>query len=94
VSIADAWVSTWVSQVQQGPDWRAGRLAVVVTFDEAEKSSDNTVLTVVIAPGLHAVRAHADLTHQSWTRWMSDLAGSAAPAGSTSARSLGTAFGL
>ena len=94
VSIADAWVSAWVSQVLQGPDWRAGRLAVVVTFDEAEKSSDNTVLTVVIAPGLHAVRADADLTHQSWTRWMSDLAGSAAPAGCASAGSLGAAFGL
>jgi hypothetical protein len=94
VSIADAWVSTRVSKVLQGPDWRAGRPAVVVTFDEAGTSSDNTVLTVVIAPGLHAVVAGADLTHQSWTRWLSALAGSAAPAGSTSARSLGTTFGL
>jgi acid phosphatase len=92
LSTADAWVSDWVSRVLQGPDWRAGRLALVVTFDEAETSSDtNTVLTVVIAPGLHGVVADAPLTHQSWTRWMSDLTGSAAPGDATS---LGAAFGL
>lgn len=91
---ADAWVSGWVSRVLRGPDWRAGRLAVVVTFDEAEASGDNTVLTVVVAPGLHGVVADGALTHASWTRWMSDLAGSPAPGDARTARSLGAAFGL
>ena len=94
LSTADAWVSGWVSRVLQGPDWRAGRLALLVTFDEAEASSDNTVLTVVVAPGLHGVVAHAALTHESWTRWMSDLAGSPAPGDARGAPSLGAAFGL
>lgn len=91
---ADAWVSGWVSRVLQGPDWRTGRLAVVVTFDEAEAGGDNTVLTVVVAPGLHGVVADGALTHASWTRWMSDLAGSPAPGDARAARSLGAAFGL
>jgi len=32
---ADRWVRSWLRVVQAGPDWRAGRLAVLVTFDEA-----------------------------------------------------------
>ncbi|MGV8964754.1 MAG: alkaline phosphatase family protein [Cellulomonas sp.] len=94
LATADAWVAAWVTQVQQGPDWRAGRLAVVVTFDEAERSSDNTVLTVVAAPTLQGVVAAGDLTHASWTRWMSDLVGSPAPRDAHDAPSLGAAFGL
>ena len=94
LATADAWLSAWIAQVQQGPDWRAGRLAVVVTFDEAEKGSDDTVLTVVAAPSLHAVVVDAPLTHLSWTRWMSDLVGSPAPHDARDAPSLGAAFGL
>ena len=94
LTTADAWVSGWVSRVLQGPDWQAGRLAVVVTFDEAETSSDNTVLTVVVAPGLRGVMSEDALTHESWTRWMSDLVGSPAPGDARSAPSLGAAFGL
>ena len=91
---ADAWVAGWMSQALAGPDWRAGRLAVVVTFDEAENGGENTVLTVVVAPGLHGVVADTALTHQSWTRWMSDLVGATAPGAAGSAPSLGAAFGL
>ena len=94
LATADAWVAGWTSQALQGPDWRAGRLAVVVTFDEAEVSGENTVLTVVVAPGLHGAVADAALTHQSWTRWMSDLVGAAAPGDAARAQSLGAAFGL
>ena len=78
----------------QGPDWQSGRLAVVVTFDEAETGGDNTVLTVVAAPSLHGAVADQALTHESWTRWMSDLAGSPAPGDARNAPSLGAAFGL
>ncbi|PVU84097.1 phosphoesterase [Cellulomonas sp. WB94] len=94
LATADSWVSGWVSQVLEGPDWQAGRLAVVVTFDEAEKTGENIVLTVVVAPGLHGAVADGALTHQSWTRWMSDLVGATAPGNAGSAPSLGAAFGL
>ncbi len=91
---ADAWVADWVTRIQQGADWKAGRSAVVITFDEAETGGDNTVMTVVIAPSLHAVVVSAPLTHLSWTRWMSDLAGAPAPRDANAAPSLGAAFGL
>lgn len=94
LATADAWVGGWVSRALRGPDWQAGRLAVVITFDEAETSSDNTVLTVVVAPGLRGAVSDGALTHESWTRWMSDLVGSPAPGDARDAPSLGAAFGL
>ena len=94
LSTADRWVNGWMTAVLKGPDWLAGRLAVVVTFDEAERSSANTVLTVVAAPTLHGDVVGASLSHLSWTRWMSDLAGSPAPGDALDAPSLGAAFGL
>jgi len=94
LATADAWVAGWISHIQHGADWTAGRLAVVVTFDEAETGGDNTVMTVVIAPSVHGVVADQPLTHLSWTRWMSDLAGAPAPHDAATAPSLGAAFGL
>ena len=94
LATADAWVADWVSRIQQGADWASGHLAVVVTFDEAETGSDNTVMTVVIAPTLHGAVVDQPLTHLSWTRWMSDLVDSPAPRDAADAASLGTAFGL
>ena len=94
LATADAWVADWVARIQQGADWNAGRLAVVVTFDEAETGGDNTVMTVVIAPSIDGVVAGQELTHLSWTRWMSDLIGSPAPRDALAAPSLGAAFGL
>lgn len=88
---ADRWVAAWLHQLRAGPDWRAGRLAVVVTFDEGADSGDNTVLTVVIAPGVHRV-VTSPLTHLSWTRWMSALAGGGRVA--TTSPSLGALFGI
>ncbi|HUX69945.1 MAG TPA: alkaline phosphatase family protein [Cellulomonadaceae bacterium] len=93
LATADAWVADWVARVQQGADWNAGRLAVVVTFDEAETGGDNTVMTVVVAPSIDGVVAGQALTHLSWTRWMSDLIGSPAPRDARAAPSLGAAFG-
>lgn len=94
LATADAWLASWTAAVQRGADWRAGRLALVVTFDEDESHGDNTVLTVVAAPSLTRAVATRPLTHLSWTRWMADLAGVRAPRDAATAPSLGAAFGL
>ncbi|MCU1692645.1 MAG: Phosphoesterase family protein [Frankiales bacterium] len=94
LATADRWLAGWVKAVQAGPDWKAGRLAVVVTFDESETNRDNTVLTVVATPSLHGATSGAALTHYSWTRWMTDLVGAPALRNGASATSLGKAFGL
>jgi acid phosphatase len=94
MATADAWLAGWTKQVMDGPDWRAGRLALVVTFDEAETVGPNTVLTVVAAPQLSHRVVTAPLSHLSWTRWVSDLVGAQPPRGAAGAPSLGSAFGL
>ena len=42
----------WMEKIMAGPDWRSGRLAVVLTADEDDMSRDNPVLTVVAHPSL------------------------------------------
>lgn len=94
LDVADGWLNRWWQLIQQGPDWQAGRLAVVVTFDEGKDGGDNRVFTVVAAPQLRGVTVGQPLTHRSWTRWMTDLVGAAPLPGTESAGSLGKAFGL
>jgi acid phosphatase len=96
LGVTDDWLRTWLRQVLAGPDYTAGRLAVVVTFDEDEGRGDVTseVVTVVVAPGVdHRVVATA-LDHRSWSRWMTDLVGASPLGDAQRSTSLGDAFGL
>src|SRR4051794_31641252 len=36
LATADSWLRTWMRVIMAGPDYRAGHLAVVITFDEVE----------------------------------------------------------
>lgn len=94
LATADTWLKGWLTTVLSGPDYRAGHLAVVVTFDENEGSDTGSILTVVIAPTLHARTVSAPLSHLAWARWMTDLTGSAPLRLAATAPSLGRAFGL
>ena len=53
LATADAWLRQEVGLAMSGPDFRAGRLAIVVTADEDDGSQGNTVLTVVVHPSQH-----------------------------------------
>jgi hypothetical protein len=46
LATADRWLRHRVRAVEAGPDFRSGRLTVVVTFDEDDYRSGNHVLTV------------------------------------------------
>jgi hypothetical protein len=72
---ADAWIKQWMQLILASPDWKSGRLAVIITADEDDGSQGNTVLTVVIHPSQHHHVVDAELSHYSWTRLMTDLAG-------------------
>jgi acid phosphatase len=77
-----------------GPDWRSGRLAIVVTFDEVEGGGGGSLLTAILSPRLHRVRVSTRLSHFSWCRWMTDLVHAGPLAGAAHATSLGRAFHL
>jgi acid phosphatase len=95
LSEADRWLDSWVRQLMAGPDWAAGRLAVVITFDEAEdRSATNQVLTVVANPAVRAGVAQVPFTHLSLSAWLSTVAGKDPLRRATGSASLATGFGL
>jgi hypothetical protein len=62
VATGDQWLARWVPQILAGPDYRAGRLLVVITWDEGSTSS-NHIPTVVVSPTAQHVSVTAPTTH-------------------------------
>lgn len=90
---ADRWLQRALSYVFAGPDWKSGRLAIVVTFDEDDKRSDQQILTVVMHPSLSGKVVTTYLDQVSVHKTLARVAG--VPPMTTSTRAdLATAFGL
>lgn len=70
---ADAWLRSWVPVLTSGPDWHAGRLAIVVVFDEGETTE--TVPFVLMAPGVASAVTTRALNHYALTRLLDQVAG-------------------
>jgi hypothetical protein len=94
LATADAWLKAWLRQIEAGPDFRAGRLAVVVTFDEDGGLSGNQVLTAVMHPARRGVVVTRRLDHYSLSATASRLVGAAPLRGAARAPNLLAAFGL
>lgn len=89
---ADAWLRGWLPRIMQGPDYRAGRLSVIVTFDEDDSAGNNNVLTTVISPYTSHVVSSAPYSHYSLTRYFAELTGTTPLRGAATAPSLRAAF--
>lgn len=74
LATADAWLKPWLRQIEAGPDFRAGRLAVVVTFDEDGGTLGNQVLTAVMHPARRGVVVTRRLDHYALSATASRLA--------------------
>ena len=94
LSTADDWLRQWLPVIMDGPDYRAGDLVVVVTFDEDDRTADNAVLTTFIAPTVSNVVAGEPLTHYSLSRYLAELGGVSPLGEATTATSFRAAFGL
>ena len=70
---ADAFLASWLPPVLAGPDWLAGRLAVVVVFDEGETTE--TVPFVILAPKVSGAVITTALDHYSLTRLIDQVLG-------------------
>jgi phosphatidylinositol-3-phosphatase len=68
----DLWLSHWMPQLLSGPDYRAGRLVVIVTWDEGSTSS-NHIPTLVISPGTRRLVSGQAFTHCSTLRTVEEL---------------------
>ena len=94
LATADAWLKAWLARVYVSPDWKAGRLAVIVTADEDAYNQGNTVLTAVLAPSqTHHVVTTA-LTHYSLTGFLTKVEHVACLRNACTAPSFAKAFGL
>jgi acid phosphatase len=94
LSVADRWLRTELESVMAGPDWRAGRLAVVVTADEDDHGQDNLVLTAVAHPSVRGAVVTTPLSHFSLARLYSEVLGAEPLGEAAAAPSMATAFGL
>jgi phosphatidylinositol-3-phosphatase len=93
ITAGDRWLQGRLPQIMAGPDYRAGRLTVIITWDEGTSTS-NHILTVVVGPTVRHVSVAQPLTHCSTLRFTEEqlrlpLLGCAA-----TAPSLGPPFGL
>ncbi len=74
---ADSWLSKVIPMIQSGPDWKAGHLAIVITWDSGASRSTPVVDFIVVAPTVSRLTVTTPLNHYSLSRLMSDFGGSA-----------------
>jgi len=94
LATADTWLRGWMKVIEAGPDWKSGRLAVVITFDENDGARPNTVLTTVASRSIHHVVSRDRYSHYSWTRLADQLIGAPPLRNARHARSLRAGFNL
>lgn len=93
VGRGDRWLAEVLPGILAGPDFRANRLAIILTWDEGAKK-DNHIATLVIAPGARGVVSDARVTHCSTLRTISEIVGVAPLGCGRDAPSLRGTFGL
>jgi hypothetical protein len=72
VALGDTWLERWIPRILAGADYRAGRLVLIVTFDEGSQR-DNHIPTVVLSPTTRHVVATRPYDHCSTLRTTEDL---------------------
>jgi hypothetical protein len=94
LAAADTWLRLELPPVLASDDFTSGRLVVVVTADEDDRQSGNTVLTSVLSSRLDHAVVDTPLTHYSLTRFIAQVL-RVRPLGSgADAPDLAAAFGL
>jgi hypothetical protein len=94
LATADAWFADRMRTITAGPDWRSGRLAVVLTADEDDRTAGNRVLTVVAHPSLSHVVVRTPMTHYSLTGLYAEVTHAPRLGNAARAPSMARAFGL
>ena len=94
LTVVDGWLKEMLAPVFAGPDWASGRLVIVVTADEDDRSGDNTVLTVVASQSLSGAVVDTPLNHYSLSAFLSAMSGSDPLREAVGATSFASAFGL
>ena len=93
VSTGDKWLADFLPPLLASSQYRAGKTAIVVTFDEG--SGANRVVTIVVAPPVHpGARVGTAYTHYSLLRTAEEMLGLGLLGKARSAPSMRGGFGL
>jgi phospholipase C len=90
---ADSWLKQRIPTILASSDFTSGRLAVVITADEGDGTS-NTVLTVVLDANLSAKIVTTGLSHYSLTEFYAQTIGVTPLLAGKNAPDMRAAFGL
>jgi acid phosphatase len=90
---ADSWLAGWIPVITAGPDYQQGRLAVIIMWDEGNKSDHvpNFILSAHTTPGETVGTA---FNHYSLLRTCEEITGVPLLANAASATSMRSAFQL
>jgi hypothetical protein len=89
----DSWMQQFMAGVQASPDWRSGRLTVIVTWDEGSATSNHIPL-IVMSPSTTKRAVTTPATQCAVSRMVTDLL-TLDPVGcAAAAPALAPAFGL
>jgi hypothetical protein len=76
VATGDAWLESWVPMITSSAAYRAGRTALVITWDEADGSASNQVATIVVSPSTTpGTRSDTAFSHYSLLKTTEQLLG-------------------
>lgn len=93
VATGDAWLARWIPEILAGPDFRTGRLVVIVTWDEGSPT-DNHIATLVVTGRTRGVRSTQAFTHCSTLRTVEEILALPLLGCAASATSMREAFSL
>jgi hypothetical protein len=68
----DRWLRQWVPALLAGPDYQAGRLVIMIVWDEGDASTNHIPL-IVISPATRSVSYDAPIDHCTTLRTVEDL---------------------
>lgn len=94
IPTADNWIADRVEVAMSGPDWKTGRLLIIVTADEDDHNEGNKILTAVIHPSQKSKVVTKPLTLYSLHRLLADIGNTEPMNKGRNAPDMAKAFGL
>jgi hypothetical protein len=95
VATGDRWLKTFLGKLFAGAEYKAGKTAVFLTWDEDDGSTSNHVATIVAAPSIKPGTApSARFSHYSMLRTTEEMLGLGLLGNAAQANSMRSAFGI